>query len=50
MILERLEGFSLNNDRRKKEQVKITYENQAFLKRLQEKQPTYSVNNWNSEY
>lgn len=30
--------------------VKISVENQAFLKRLQEKPATYSVTKWNSEY
>lgn len=40
----------MNRDKRKKELVKITIENQAILKRLQEKQPTYSVTKWNEEY
>jgi len=40
----------LNRDKRKKELVKITVENQAILKRLQEKAPTYSVSKWNEEY
>ena len=30
--------------------MKITLENQAFLKRLQKKQATYSVERWESEY
>jgi len=37
---------SLNRDQRKKELLRITLENQAILKRLQEKQPTYSVTQW----
>ena len=41
---------SLNRNKRKRELVKITIENQAILKRLQEKQPTYSVNKWNEEF
>jgi hypothetical protein len=40
----------LNRDKRKKDLVKITVENQAILKRLQEKAPTYSVSKWNEEY
>jgi hypothetical protein len=47
---KRFEVGSLNRDRRKKELVKITIENQAILKRLQEKQPTYSVSKWNEEH
>lgn len=30
--------------------MKITIENQAFLRRLQEKQPTYSVSQWNKDF
>lgn len=41
---------SLNHDRRKKEQLKITSENQAFLKRLQEQGSTYSVNQWSADF
>lgn len=40
----------MNRDKRKKDLVKITVENQAILKRLQEKAPTYSVSKWNEEY
>jgi len=47
---KRFEVGSLNRDKRKKDLVKITVENQAILKRLQEKQPTYSVNKWKEEY
>lgn len=50
ILLERFEVGSLNRDKRKKELIKITVENQAILKRLQEKLPTYSVNKWNQEY
>ena len=37
---------SLNRIQRKNELMKITVENQAILRRLQEKQPTYSVTKW----
>jgi hypothetical protein len=37
---------SLNRESRKRELLKITKENQAFLKRLQEKKPNYNVTNW----
>ena len=30
--------------------MKITVENQAILRRLQDKQPTYSVTKWNDEF
>ena len=30
--------------------MKITVENQAILRRLQDKQPTYSVTKWNEEF
>lgn len=30
--------------------MKITVENQAILKRLQEKQPTYSVTKWSRDF
>lgn len=46
----RFEVASLNRNKRKRELVKITIENQAILKRLQEKQPTYSVTKWNEEF
>lgn len=41
---------SLNRDVRKKELMRITLENQAILKRLQEKQPTYSVTQWEKQF
>jgi hypothetical protein len=48
--VERFEVGSLNREKRKRDLVKITVENQAILKRLQDKQPTYSVTQWNKEY
>lgn len=47
---KRFEVGSLNREKRKRDLVKITVENQAILKRLQDKQPTYSVNQWNREH
>jgi len=47
---KRFEVGSLNREKRKRDLVKITVENQAILKRLQEKQPTYSVNKWDEEF
>ena len=41
---------SLNREKRKRDLMKITIENQAILKRLQDKQPTYSVTNWEDEF
>jgi hypothetical protein len=46
----RVEKSSLNRVQRKHELMKITVENQAILRRLQEKQPTYSVTKWMSEF
>ena len=46
----RVEKASLNRVQRKKELMKITVENQAILKRLQEKAPTYSVTKWMSDF
>jgi hypothetical protein len=40
---------SLNRERRKRELLKITMENQQILKRLQDKQPNYNVSQWNRE-
>jgi hypothetical protein len=40
---------SLNREARKRELLKITMENQAILKRLQDKQPNYNVNKWEEE-
>jgi hypothetical protein len=37
---------SLNKETRKKELLKITMENQAILRRLQDKQSSYSVLKW----
>jgi hypothetical protein len=41
---------SLNKEIRKKDLLKITIENQNILRRLQDKQATYSVNRWDEEY
>jgi len=41
---------SLNREKRRKELIKITIENQAILKRLQKKQATYSVERWENEF
>ena len=46
----RVEKASLNRVQRKNELMKITVENQAILKRLQEKAPTYSVTKWSREF
>ena len=46
----RVQKASLNRISRKKDLMKITVENQAILKRLQEKQPTYSVTKWSREF
>ena len=46
----RVEKASLNREQRKKELMKITVENQAILRRLQDKQPTYSVTKWNDDF
>jgi len=41
---------SLNREVRKKNLLKITIENQAILKRLQDRQSNYDVNKWESEF
>lgn len=41
---------SLNSEVRKKELMKITIENQAILRRLQEKQSNYSVTKWEDDF
>lgn len=40
---------SLNRDARKRELLKITMENQAILRRLQEQKPNYDVMKWEEE-
>ena len=40
---------SLNRDARKRELLKITMENQAILRRLQDQQPNYNVIKWEEE-
>jgi len=40
---------SLNREARKKQLLKITMENQAILKRLQDQQPNYKVTRWEEE-
>jgi hypothetical protein len=40
---------SLNRDIRRRELIKITLENQAFLRRLQNKTSNYNVNRWEDE-
>jgi hypothetical protein len=40
---------SLNRDARKRELLKITMENQAILRRLQEQKPNYDVFKWEEE-
>ena len=39
---------SLNHEKRKRDLMKITIENQAILRRLQAKNATYSVEKWES--
>lgn len=41
---------SLNKNRRKNELLKITLENQSFLRRLQEKNSNYDVNKWEIQF
>jgi hypothetical protein len=41
---------SLNRDVRKKELLKITIENQAILRRLQDKTSNYSVAKWEEDF
>jgi hypothetical protein len=41
---------SLNSEVRKKEMLKITIENQAILKRLQDKTSNYSVQRWEDDF
>lgn len=40
---------SLNSDARKKEMTKIMYENEALLKRIQQRGSNYSLKKWNKE-
>ena len=40
---------SLNNEYRKRELMKITAENHAMLKRIQQKQPVYNHLQWEHE-
>jgi hypothetical protein len=40
---------SLNRGRRLRDLVKITFENQALLRRLQEKQPNYNTQQWEED-
>jgi hypothetical protein len=40
---------SLNKDNRKRELLRITMENQAILRRLQEKQSNYNVIKWEEQ-
>lgn len=44
------EKNSLNKDFRKRNLIKIAQENQALFKRLQDKQPSYRVGQFNEEY
>jgi len=40
----------LNHEKRKRDLMKITIENQAILRRLQAKNATYSVEKWESQF
>ncbi len=40
---------SLNRDLRRRELIKITLENQAFLRRLQQKTSNYNVGKWEED-
>jgi hypothetical protein len=44
-----IEKRSLNKENRKKELLRITMENQAILRRLQEKQSNYNVIKWEEQ-
>ena len=50
MHIDRQEKASLNRAVRKKELMRITVENQQILRRLQDKQPTYSVTKWEEDF
>jgi hypothetical protein len=41
---------SLNKGQRKKDLLKITFENYKFLARLNEKQSNYNVTQWESQF
>lgn len=41
---------SLNREQRKKDLLKITIENQAILRRLQDKSSNYSVTKWEEDF
>jgi E3 ubiquitin-protein ligase TRIP12 len=43
-------GKSLNRDGRKMELMRITQENQAILKRIQQAQPVYNIVSWEDAY
>jgi len=47
---QRTDKRSLNREARKRESMKITIENQAILRRLQDKQATYSVTRWEEDH
>lgn len=40
----------MNSEVRRRELMKITVENQAILKRLQDKTATYSVEKWDNDF
>lgn len=44
-----IEKRSLNKENRKRELLRITMENQAILRRLQEKQSNYNVIKWEEQ-
>ena len=48
-VIGGLQKKSLNKDSRKRELLKITMENQAILRRLQDKQSSYNVGKWVEE-
>ena len=49
IIIIHLKNKSLNKEIRKRELIRITIENQAILKRLQEKQSNYNVIKWEEQ-
>lgn len=49
VISQQQQKRSLNRDVRRRELIKITLENQAFLRRLQNKTSNYNVHKWEEE-
>ena len=49
-IIRKLSDFSLNREKRQRELLRLTRENQAILGRITQRKPEYSAESWANQW